>query len=143
MTEPITFQAVEVDFELDNVPIVKNWINQIIDREKGTLHFINFIFCNDKYLLSLNQEYLDHDTLTDIITFDYSKEQIESDVFISIERVRENAIIHKTTFLNELHRVIIHGTLHLLGYKDKSSEEQALMRQKEDESLTLLLSKGN
>lgn len=140
MIEPLTFQSVDTDFELSNISLIKEWINKIIQQESGKLSFINFIFCNDAYLLTLNQEYLDHDTFTDIITFDYNTNQIESDIFISVERVEENATLHSTTFQNELHRVIIHGTLHLLGYKDKSKTEKELMRSKENEALNLLIS---
>jgi len=100
--------------------------------------FLNFIFCSDNYLLKINVEHLNHDTYTDIITFDYSKEdRISGDIFISIDRVEENAKSHKTSFENELHRVIIHGVLHLLGYGDKEPGQKAEMRQKEDFCLSL------
>ena len=99
---------------------------------------INYIFCSDNYLHQINFQYLDHDTFTDIITFDQSdKDQIEGDIFISIDRVHENANERNISFVNELHRVMIHGILHLLGYNDKTPKEKQLMREKEDECLSL------
>ena len=108
--------------------------NQTITAENYTLECLNFIFCTDDYLHNMNVQYLEHDTLTDVITFDNSdiETEIEGDIFISIDRVSENATIFDTTTEKELHRVILHGTLHLLGYKDKSETEQQIMRQKED-----------
>ena len=137
-SEPIEFVSEDIDFEPSDVPALESWIRNIIDQEKCRLGFLNFIFCSDDFLLNLNEEYLGHDTLTDIITFPYqSPPFIEGDVFISVERVRENAQDFGVPFDAELHRVMIHGVLHLCGYKDKTEEEQAVMRQKEDAALAL------
>ncbi len=138
MEQLLTFQSEDIDFILANQSAIADWINHVIKIENGTLEFINYVFCSDAYLLNLNLEYLQHDTLTDIITFHYSEESIESDIFISIDRVRENASIHNTTFLNELHRVIIHGILHLLGYGDKSVTDKENMRILETKMLEIL-----
>jgi rRNA maturation RNase YbeY len=107
--------------------------------EHKDIDFVNVIFCSDSFLLDLNKHYLNHDTYTDILTFDYSdaSTNVSGDIFISIDRVKENAKQFKTTFLQELHRVIIHGFLHLAGYKDKTRPEQQLMRSKEDIYLSL------
>ena len=103
------------------------------------LQHITYIFCDDAYLLDLNEQYLNHDTLTDIITFHYSKlPQIEGDIFISIERVHENAQTYQVTFDQELYRVIIHGVLHLCGYSDKTPTDKALMTEKENKALLQL-----
>jgi len=98
---------------------------------------LTYVFCTDDFLLSMNQQYLDHDTLTDIITFDLSpaKDALEGEIYISVERVRENAAKFGVTYANELHRVIFHGMLHLCGYKDKRAADQKIMRSKEDECL--------
>ena len=128
----LTFHTEDLNFELDNTKKVEQWILQIIENEGGTLSFINYIFCSDTYLHRINVEYLNHDTYTDIITFPYSDETIESDIFISIDRIRENAKTFNVTFERELHRVMIHGVLHLLGYGDKTEEEQKRMRARED-----------
>ena len=102
--------------------------------EKHRLRLLNFIFCSDSYLLNINQKYLKHDTYTDIITFDNSdlKQEIVGDIFISLDRIRENAKELKVNEKDELHRVMIHGTLHLLGYPDKGKSAKALMTEKED-----------
>ena len=128
----LTFHTEDIDFELANAKKTEAWILQAIENEAGTLSFINYIFCSDTYLHRINVEYLNHDTYTDIITFPYSDETIESDIFISIDRIRENAKTFDVPFEQELHRVIIHGVLHLLGYGDKSEEEQQKMRARED-----------
>jgi len=115
------------------------WIKGVITREKKSLTEINYIFCSDKFLLSLNKGYLNHNTLTDIITFDNSatKGALEADIYISVERVADNASKFQANFDEELHRVMIHGVLHLLGYKDKKGTEKALMRKKEEACLSL------
>ena len=128
----LTFHTEDIDFELENTEKIEQWILQTIDEEGGTLSFINYIFCSDTYLHRINIEYLNHDTYTDIITFPYSDETIESDIFISIDRIHENAKTFNVTFERELHRVMIHGVLHLLGYGDKTEEEQKAMRGRED-----------
>jgi len=127
-------------FKPQNIRKLKSWIKQVVLKEQNTLKELNFIFCNDEYLHNINVAYLQHDTYTDIITFDNSdrKNNIEGDIFISIERVQENAQKLGVDFKTELHRVMIHGVLHLLGYKDKSPKEKALMRAKEDECLAFL-----
>lgn len=128
----------ETKFQLKNPDEILNWISTIIDHEKYDLGDITFIFCNDDYLHKLNVDFLNHDTLTDIISFDNSLgKQIHGEIYISIDRVKENALDFKVSFEEELHRVIIHGILHFCGYKDKSEEEAKLMRSKEDHALTL------
>lgn len=139
MDHPIEFFSEDIDFSLNNPEQISNWIADIIAQHDRELVSLTYIFCSDEYLHNINIEYLDHDTLTDIITFDNADIEgtIEGDVFISVDRVRDNASTHGTTFEDELHRVIIHGVLHLLGYKDKTSEEEATMRKLEDSSLSL------
>ena len=123
----------ECNFEINSISHLDSWIKNTIVSEKKTLGEINYIFCDDDYLLEKNQTFLNHDTLTDIITFDYSNENgIRGDIFISIDRVKENARKFAVPFDTELGRVMIHGVLHLIGYKDKSDEEKELMREKED-----------
>lgn len=137
--QAISFFSEDIDFILDNQDKIQKWINLIIAKEKNVLSYINYIFCSDAYLHKINLEYLDHDTLTDIITFPYTDAPpIESDIFISIDRVKENAKIFKTSFERELYRVIIHGVLHLCGYGDKDDESKKLMRNKEDEAIETL-----
>lgn len=128
----ITFNY-NTQFQLSEENIIKEWIERAIYTEEFTLGEINYIFCNDEELLKLNQEYLNHDTYTDIISFDYSVgKELHGDIFISVERVRENAKLYEQHFFNELYRVIIHGILHFCGYNDKAEAEQILMRSKED-----------
>lgn len=138
MPEKIQFSYEDVDFSLNNIDTILSWIKGIIDRENHILNSISYIFCSDEYLYQINLEYLNHDTYTDIITFSLSDEHIESDIFISIDRVKENAQQFNVSFERELHRVMIHGVLHLCGYKDKSAEEQSLMTTKENEALQFL-----
>ncbi|MEP0214659.1 MAG: rRNA maturation RNase YbeY [Cellulophaga sp.] len=128
----------ETEFSLkDNTKYI-DWINRIIASEEHLVGDINYIFCDDAYLLNINQQYLDHDTYTDIITFDYTDGKvISSDIYISVERVKENAVDFKVDFDVEMLRVMAHGVLHLAGYKDKSTEEAALMRNKEEEKIKL------
>ena len=129
----------ETDFILNQTDLLTAWINQVIDKEGFTCGEINYIFCDDNYLHKLNVEFLDHDTLTDIISFDYTMGNlISGDIYISITRVAENAQLFQTTFENELFRVMIHGILHYCGYKDKSTSEKTEMRAKEDEHLKAL-----
>ena len=140
MPAKINFFAEETDFKLKNKKLLRTWVEQTLLAEKRILKEINFIFCNDAYLLKINQEYLQHDTYTDIITFDNSEtaEEIVSDIFISVERAAENALSFQTPFLQELHRVMIHGVLHLAGYKDKSAKDVKTMRSKENFYLSSL-----
>jgi probable rRNA maturation factor len=136
----INFFNENIDFQPNHKAKLKHWIEQAIQNYRQKLIEINYIFCDDAYLHQINVEYLDHDTLTDIITFDNSEMEgeIESDIFISVERVRENAEKFAVEFEYELHRVMIHGVLHLLGYRDKSEAEQIKMRQLENECLQKL-----
>ena len=128
----------ETDFELDNETSYEKWISTIIQSEEKEEGEINYIFCDDDYLLKINVDYLDHDTLTDIISFDYCEGNfLQGDIFISIERVRENAAEFNTIFEEELKRVMAHGILHYCGYKDKSEEESLSMRQKEEEKIKM------
>ncbi|MBW6483377.1 MAG: rRNA maturation RNase YbeY [Vicingaceae bacterium] len=132
------FHQEDILFRLKNIKKIKSWIEKTIIQEKGILGDLNFIFCTDNYLHKINLEYLHHDTFTDIITFDYTQgKRISGDIFISIERVRENAKKFNQTIDNELNRVLIHGVLHLMGYKDKTPKEKETMRAKEDFYLTL------
>ncbi|WP_223550059.1 rRNA maturation RNase YbeY [Aestuariivivens sp. NBU2969] len=129
----------ETNFKLDNEVEISNWISNTITSEGYTLGDINYVFCDDDYLHKLNVEFLNHDTLTDIISFDYSLgKTVQGDIFISIERVKDNAKDFNVSFVNELCRVIVHGVLHYCGYKDKSEEEALLMRKKENHYLSLL-----
>jgi len=128
----------ETEFELQNEPRYEKWIGEIITSEGKKEGEVNYIFCDDEYLLQLNVQYLDHDTLTDIISFDYSVgREINGDIFISVERVRENAADFNVSFDNELLRVMAHGVLHYCGYKDKNEQDEQLMRSKEDEKTAL------
>jgi probable rRNA maturation factor len=129
----------ETKFTIKNETKISDWIRNCILCEGFKLGEINYIFCDDMYLHKLNVEFLNHDTLTDIISFDNTMGKlISGDIFISIERVKENATTFNASFEDELHRVIIHGVLHYLGYKDKNEEDQLAMTIKENESLLLL-----
>lgn len=139
MPQNITFHSEDVDFHLINEKQLIKWLQNAIKSEGKTVSELSYIFCSDDYLHKMNLEYLNHDTYTDIITFDYTEGSVVGgDIFISIDRVKENALKFKTEFLNELSRVIVHGVLHLVGYKDKTTKEKGLMRSKEDFYLTLL-----
>lgn len=128
----------ETDFELQNEALYQDWLTRIIISEGKKEGEVNYIFCDDEYLLQINIQYLDHDTLTDIISFDYTVgNEINGDIFISVERVIENAADYGVQFEEELKRVMAHGILHYCGYKDKSDEDEQLMRQKEDEKIAL------
>jgi probable rRNA maturation factor len=139
MDHPIEFYSEDVEFSLLNPEQVADWIATVIDQHDVELAGLTYIFCSDDYLHQINVEYLDHDTLTDIITFDNADEEgiVESDIFVSIDRVKDNAQTLGIPFQDELHRVLIHGVLHLLGYKDKTEEQEALMRKQEDSCLSL------
>lgn len=125
--------------ELDiNESLLSNWLNNVIKSEAKEEGEINFIFCLDGYLLNINQKFLNHDTYTDIISFDNSLgNELNGDIFISIERVKENASKFKVLLEEELRRVMVHGVLHFAGYKDKTEEEKGLMRSKEDEKILM------
>jgi rRNA maturation RNase YbeY len=121
----------ETDFILDNEEAFASWLSNVIVSEDKKEGEINYIFCDDEYLHKINLEYLNHDTLTDIISFDYSMgNELNGDIFVSIERVNDNANDFEVSFENELKRVLVHGLLHYCGYKDKSVEDEALMRSK-------------
>jgi len=118
--------------------ITSSWIKQVISIEEKRVGDISFIFCSDEYLLDVNRKYLNHDYYTDIITFDdVEGNVINGDIFISVDRVKENSNEFRTSFENEIHRIIIHGVLHLLGYKDKAPKDKRLMTEKEDLYLKL------
>ena len=128
----------EIDFELENSEEVKSWISKVILEENCNEGDINYIFCNDEYLHKINLEFLNHDTLTDIISFDYSVgKELHGDIYISVDRVTENASDYGTEFNDEMDRVIIHGILHYCGYKDKTKDDEILMRSKEDYYLSI------
>lgn len=130
----ISYNNIDNSFTLKDKIKIKNWILSSVEEEQRDINFISFNFCSDDYIIELNNNALKHNYYTDIITFElnYKNENIEGDIYISIDRVKENAKILKESFTNELHRVIIHGVLHLCGYKDKSSKESRKMREKED-----------
>ena len=129
----------ETDFQLTNEAKISSWITKIIQHHNRKQEEISYVFCDDEYLHRLNVQYLNHDTLTDIISFDYSiGKTISGDIFISVERVEDNAKDFDVDFNTELHRVIIHGILHYCGFKDKTEDDAKLMRAKEDEALLIL-----
>ena len=128
----------ETDFELADESLFSDWISKLILTENKIEGDLNFIFCDDDFLHKINLEYLHHDTLTDIISFDYCVgKELHGDIFISIERVRENAVEFEVAFDNELKRVMAHGILHYCGFKDKTEADLALMREKENEKILL------
>jgi probable rRNA maturation factor len=128
----------ETDFELQDETKISGWLSKVILSENKKEGEINYIFCDDEYLLEINQQYLDHDTLTDIISFDYSVgNELHGDIYISTERVRDNASDFAVSFEEELLRVMVHGILHYSGYKDKSEEDEQLMREKENDKIKL------
>jgi rRNA maturation RNase YbeY len=128
----------ETDFKLYNETQYEDWISRIIESEGFDEGEINYIFCDDEYLHKINVEYLNHDTLTDIISFDYSVGNVlQGDIFVSVERVRDNANDFNVSFDDELKRVLSHGVLHYCGYKDKSPKDEALMRSKEEEKMQM------
>lgn len=128
----------ETDFRLDTEDAFSTWISAVIASEGKNEGEINYIFCDDDYLHKINVEHLGHDTLTDIISFDYTVgNELNGDIFVSIERVKENAIDFEVSFEEELKRVLVHGILHYCGYKDKSQTDEILMRKKEDEKIAM------
>lgn len=135
----IEFMVEDVEFELADAQELTSWIERVAEVHEHEIVQLTYIFCSDEYLHKVNVEYLDHDTYTDVITFDNADDAdiIEGDIFISVERVRENAVTHGVSFRDELHRVMIHGVLHLLGYADKDLLSQTAMRKKEDDCLLL------
>jgi probable rRNA maturation factor len=134
----ISFHIEDVSFELSSKLALKSWIKEVISFHHKKQGSINYIFCSDEYLLGMNRQYLQHDEYTDIITFDYTEDKIVSgDIFISIERVHDNAQERGIEFLRELYRVMIHGVLHLTGLKDKTELESSAMRKAEDQALEM------
>jgi probable rRNA maturation factor len=138
---PVHFFYEDVEFRLSKPRITKTWIKNAINSENKELGELNYIFCSDSFLAQLNLKYLSHNTYTDIITFDYNdgSNTIQGDMFISTDRVKENSKKFGTEFDHELHRVIIHGALHLIGFSDKSHKAKDTMRKKEDAYLSLML----
>ena len=135
----ITFSNSNSTFSLKAKTKIKNWISDVAKKEKRDIGNLSYVFTNDEDLLTINKQYLNHNTYTDIITFDYSEgKTISGEIFISIDRVRENSEKMDTTFEDELHRVIIHGVLHLCGHKDKTKIDSDNMRRLEDKALRLL-----
>ncbi|HEU0136278.1 MAG TPA: rRNA maturation RNase YbeY [Flavobacterium sp.] len=133
----ITFNY-ETDFELANEEAYEKWLSAVIASEEKKEGEINYIFCDDDYLLKINIEYLNHDDLTDIISFDYSVgNELHGDIYISTERVAENAVDFEVSFEDELKRVLVHGILHYCGYKDKTETDAAIMRDKEEHKMSL------
>ena len=138
MTSPVQFFYEDIPFTLKRKADHRRWLLSVIREEKKKPWYINFIFCGDLYLLELNKTYLDHSTLTDILTFSYNDEdpaKISGDIFISIERVHENSTKFKQDFDTELRRVMVHGVLHLTGYRDKKLDERRKMKEMEDHYL--------
>ncbi|CAA6817911.1 MAG: Metal-dependent hydrolase YbeY, involved in rRNA and/or ribosome maturation and assembly [uncultured Aureispira sp.] len=134
----LTFHAEEIDFELEEASKIDRWLKSVIKNENWILAAVTYIFCSDAYLYQMNVEHLQHDTYTDVITFQYNEEFVEGDIFISIERTNENAQTFGVSSSHELHRVMVHGLLHLMGYKDKEPADKKLMTEKENEYLELL-----
>ncbi len=138
MDTSISFFYEDIDFDLAGKVEISSWLINVALSENCILEDISFIFCNDSYLHKLNVDYLKHDTLTDIITFPYHNNgSVSGDVFISVERVKENAQIFDVDFITELHRVMVHGILHLCGYGDKNKKETEVMRSKENFYLSI------
>ncbi|WP_282160193.1 rRNA maturation RNase YbeY [Ulvibacterium marinum] len=128
----------ETEFELQDKKRYVEWVAQIVTSEGREVGNLSFVFCDDTYLLEINQKFLGHDSLTDVITFDYSDDDVLfGDVFISTERLKENSYKFNSTFVDELQRVMAHGVLHLLGYDDKSDDDSKEMRSKEEEKMKL------
>ncbi|MCW3807002.1 rRNA maturation RNase YbeY [Plebeiibacterium marinum] len=135
----ITFYYEEVSENQINEDVIKSWVKNVISNHGSFLGSITYIFCNDEYILKINKEYLNHDYYTDIITFDYCEgKEISGDLFISLDTILSNSKLFNSSYHEELHRVIIHGILHLIGYKDKNDDEAVVMRQQENNALNLL-----
>lgn len=131
-TPSISLFSESTDFKYQNQSSLNLWIEETIQEEANSFRYVNIIFCSDEFLLEMNKEHLNHDYYTDIITFQYDQKPIEGELFISIDRVKDNSVTHAVSFEQELDRVIIHGVLHLIGYGDKTEEEKIVMRSKED-----------
>ena len=136
----ITYHKEEVDFELPDEEKLSEWLESVGAGDDKVINQLTYVFCSDEYLLNINKEYLNHDYYTDIITFPYKQgKEIESDIFISIDRVMENATQFEASFEEELLRVMAHGLLHLMGYGDKTDDEKKVMRSKENQAVQLFL----
>lgn len=140
MSKSIHFHSEGIRFKLSHRTVIRSWLERCAADHNTAIENVNYIFCSDEYLLHLNISNLSHNEYTDILTFPLSEKghPLEADIFISIDRIRDNATAHGESFKNELHRVIIHGMLHLLGYDDKTEREIILMRQKETSYISLL-----
>ena len=135
----IRYFTEDIRFQYKGKRLISNWLKKVAEQEEKRIGGVSIIFCSDPYLLGINREYLGHDYYTDIITFDYCEGKLlGGDLFISIDTVRDNAAFYGTSFDNELHRVIVHGLLHLIGYDDHSDADTAAMRAAEDRALALL-----
>lgn len=138
--ESILFHAVDVTYTLKHKTLIRKWLTRVAGTEKHRIGTLNFILCSDEYLLEINRQFLQHDYYTDVITFDYSESKtISGDIYISLDRVKENASINRVKLLEELLRIMVHGSLHLLGYQDKTMNNKAKMTRKEDQYLSLIL----
>ena len=137
---PVYFHTEDISFVFKNKRKVSSWLNSVVtsfDKKVGTL---NYIFCSDQYLYSINKTYLNHDNFTDIITFNYCDgNKISGDLFISIDRVKEYSTLNNIEFNIEIHRVIVHGVLHLCGYNDKTNAEKRIIKEKENHFLSLII----
>lgn len=135
---PVSFHSEQINFSISDEHAVASWLHDVCVAEGKSLEAVSYIFCSDEYLLEMNRQYLNHDYYTDVITFDYCEaEAVSGDVFISIDRVEENAQNVGVSKQDELHRVMVHGLLHLIGYGDKSEADKEQMTQKEDYYLSL------
>lgn len=139
MRSGIYFFCEDISFRPPSLKSTRSWLNNVASAEDRIIGGLNYIFCSDPYLLKINQDYLGHDSLTDIVTFDNAEagDVIEGDIYISVDRVKDNADIFKVSFERELHRVMVHGVLHLMGYQDKTARQKATMRKKESDYLSL------
>jgi probable rRNA maturation factor len=139
MRSRIYFFCEDVVFRPPSIRSIRSWLNEVAHSENKSVGSLNYIFCSDAFLVKINTKYLGHTTLTDIITFDNREDKsvIEGDIYISVERVKENARKYKVVFLTELHRVMVHGLLHLMGYNDKTPYQKKIMRKKETSYLSL------
>jgi len=140
ISKMLNFFTEDVDFKLTSPLKIKKWLRKTSESEGCRIEGLNYIFCSDPYLLEVNKQYLDHDYFTDIITFDHSEEEgvLEGDIYVSIDRVRENAETFHVSFEVEMHRVLVHGLLHLAGYDDQNADLKQQMREKEDYYLNQL-----
>lgn len=135
VADPISFFTADIDYLLQDESQVIQWLITVAQEKDRTISNIEYVLCSDAFLLDINKKYLDHDTLTDIITFPIQESPLEATIYISIERVTENADLYHTTQQDEIHRVMVHGLLHLLGYKDKTDDQKKEMRRQEDLAL--------